>query len=156
MKKTGLSIAFLLSILGATAQQIGMYSHYFYKPMVYNPAFTGDGDAANAMFITRAQWTDFKGAPQLNIFTLDGSLMNKKAGVGVGLISDRKGISSRIGGNLSYSYKVNFKEDVHLSFGLSAGVIDQTLDYSKAIVENITDPTLFTDSQHKTDRKSVV
>jgi len=150
MKKIIVILFVYLSISAANAQQIGMYSHYFYKPMVYNPAFTGTGDATNVMFISRAQWSDFKGAPQLNIATFDGSLMNKKVGLGVMLVSDRKGITNRIGGDLSYSYRLNINDDMHLQFGVSIGVVDHTVDYSKALVESANDPTLFSDSQRKT------
>lgn len=144
---TILSFVFICSF--ANAQQIGMYSHYFYKPLVYNPAFTGSDDA-NALLISRAQWTDFKDAPQLTIFTIDGNLMDKKIGLGLGLISDRKGITNRTGGNLFYSYRLIINEDTRLMFGLSFGIMDQTIDFSKALVENPVDPTLYTDSQHKT------
>jgi type IX secretion system PorP/SprF family membrane protein len=150
MKKITSIFLFFCVVISLDAQQIGMYSHYFYKPMVYNPAFTGMDDATNAMIISRAQWADFKGAPQLNIFTLDGNLMNKKVGLGIQLISDRKGVTNRVGGNVSYSYRLNINDDMHLVFGVSLGVIDQTVDYNKAIVETANDPTLFTDSQNKT------
>lgn len=152
MKKIIFILIFVACTLCAekiNAQQIGMYSHYFYKPMIYNPAFTGDGDAVNIMLINRAQWSDFKGAPQLNIFTLDGRLLDKKVGLGLQLISDRKGISNRLGGDLSYSYRVKLNDDMHLALGVSFGAVDHTLNYSKALVENTTDPTLFTGSQHK-------
>lgn len=117
--------------------------------MVYNPAFTGYGEGLNIMFISHNQWVDFKGSPQLNLFTLDKSFMDKKIGLGLGLISDKKGINNRVGGNLSYSYKVNINDDAHLTFGVSFGILDQTLDYSKVQVENVADPTVFTNSQHK-------
>ncbi|MCX6295946.1 MAG: PorP/SprF family type IX secretion system membrane protein [Bacteroidetes bacterium] len=150
MKKIIYIIFTFLFSFTVNAQQIGMYSHYFYKPMVYNPAFTGTNDATNIMVISRSQWSDFKGAPQLNIATVDGNLMNKKVGLGVMLVSDRKGITNRIGGDVSYSYRLNINDDMHLLFGVSLGVVDQTIDYSKALVETPNDPTLFTDSQRKT------
>lgn len=150
MRKLVLTGFFILFTIIAHAQQIGMYSHYFYKPMVYNPAYTGAGDAMEAMAIRRVQWADFKGAPQLNIFTLDGILANKKVGLGLTLISDKKGISNRIGGNALYSYRANINEDMYVSFGVSFGLINQTLDYSKVVVENTNDPGLFADQQHKT------
>jgi type IX secretion system PorP/SprF family membrane protein len=149
MKKNYLVLIGLMMALLSNAQQIGMYSHFFFKPMVYNPAYTGADNAVNAMIISRSQWTGFKGAPQLNIFTVDGSI-NKKAGIGVQLISDRKGLSNRIGGDVSYSYRLMFNEDAHLSFGLALGIIDQTIDFSRALVENNTDPTLFTTPEHIT------
>jgi type IX secretion system PorP/SprF family membrane protein len=150
MKRIICAALVLLFSFALNAQQIGMYSHYFYKPMVYNPAFTGMDDATNVMFVSRAQWTDFKGAPQLNIVTLDGNLMNKKVGLGLMLVSDRKGITNRIGGDLCYSYRLNINDDMQLRFGLSLGVVDQTIDYSKALVESPNDATLFSDSQRKT------
>lgn len=141
-------ILFFLSVL-AKAQQIGMYSHYFFKPMVFNPAFTGN-EGNNAMIINRSQWTDFNGSPQLNIITLEGNLTSNKTGLGLSFISDRKGITNRIGGNLNYSYKLNLNDDTYIRFGISAGIIDQSINYSKAMVENSTDPLLFNDIQRKT------
>ena len=135
---------------GVFAQQIGMYSHYFYKPMVYNPAFTGVDDNANAMLLSRAQWAGFNGAPQLTLFTANGSIMDKKVGLGVSLINDRKGITSRTGGAIYYSYRFKINDDMHIALGAAAGVADQSIDFSKALVETVSDPTLYTDAQHKT------
>lgn len=149
MKKTGIISFFFFSSLYAGAQQVGMYGHAFFKPMVYNPAYTGNSEGINAMILSRSQWTGFKGAPQLNLFTLDGSL-NKKAGLGISLLSDRKGITSRIGGNINYSYRITINDDMHLRFGIAAGIVDQAIDYSKALVENGSDPFLFSDSERKT------
>jgi type IX secretion system PorP/SprF family membrane protein len=149
MKKTSLFFIFLITTALSYAQQTAMYSHYYFKPMVYNPAFTGVDPGINAMLIYRNQWTGFKGAPQLNIFTLDGTI-NKKAGVGVQLISDRKGFTNRTGGNVSYSYRLMINDDMHLAFGVSLGVMDQRIDFSRAVLENNTDPTLFATSEHTT------
>lgn len=62
--------------------------------------------------------------------------MENKVGVGLNIISDRKGLSNRIGGNVFYSYGLNINEDMYLRFGVSAGVFDQSIDYTKAQVEN--------------------
>jgi type IX secretion system PorP/SprF family membrane protein len=141
---------FVLFANSVSAQQVGMYAHYFFKPMFYNPAFTGNGDGTNAMLINRTQWAGIKGSPQLNIFTLDGNLTNKKAGLGLTLISDRKGITKRMGGNVSYSYKLEFNETTFLSLGMSLGVIDHSIDFSKAYIEDPTDPTLFFNLERRT------
>lgn len=149
MKKNYLFFMFLIVTVLSNAQQTGMYSHYYFKPMVYNPAFTGNDEGVNAMVIYRNQWTGFRGAPQLNIFTLDGNIV-KKAGLGMQLISDRKGLSNRIGGNVSYAYRLMLGDDAHLAFGLSLGIMDQTIDFSKALLENNTDPVLFNTTEHTT------
>lgn len=151
MKKIYILLFVLTLTVQLNAQQIGMFSHYFYKPMVYNPAFTGTtNDGTNAMIISRSQWTDFKNSPQLNVFSLDGNIMDKKVGLGLNIISDRKGLNNRIGGNVFYSYRLNINDDMHLLFGASAGVFDQRIDFTNALVENNTDPTLFSTVEHKT------
>lgn len=142
MKKRYSIFALLFISLLGNAQQIGMYSHFYFKPMAYNPAFTGFDEGVNAMIISRNQWTGFKGAPQLNLFSLDGNI-NNKAGLGLQLISDRKGLTNRIGGNASYSYWLKLNDETRLSFGVAIGVTNQTTDFSRAAVENSTDPTLF-------------
>src|ERR1700757_3557449 len=114
MRKIYFIFSFILFASFLHAQQVGMYNHYFFKPMIYNPAFTGNGDEMQATVISRAQWTGFQNAPQLNIFALDGRVKEKKIGLGVMLISDRKGINHRTGGNILYSYRINFSEDAHL------------------------------------------
>jgi type IX secretion system PorP/SprF family membrane protein len=150
MKKQSLILFLVLSVAAASAQQIGMYGHAFFKPMVYNPAYTGNDESINAMIISRAQWTGFKGSPELNIFTLDGNISDKKIGLGLGMISDRKGITNRIGGNVNYSYRLNINDNAYMRLGVSVGVIDQTIDYSKALVQDASDPMIFGESQRKT------
>lgn len=150
MKKVLQIILILLLAEMLNAQQIVNFSHYFYKPMIYNPAFTGNSDGANLMLVNHTQWTGFKGGPQYNILTLDGSVINKNTGLGISIISDRKGVNSRIGGNINYSYKIRFKDKIYLSLGLALGGINQSIDYSKALMETQNDPSLFANNQSKT------
>lgn len=148
-KKLNILLFVLLSGI-LYSQQIVMFNHYFYKPMSYNPAYTGSSDAPNLMLINHTQWTGFKGRPQYNILTFDGNLINKNTGLGISIISDKKGVNSRIGGNISYSYKLKIKEKIHLLLGISLGAINQSIDFSKATIENYNDPSLFSNSQSKT------
>jgi type IX secretion system PorP/SprF family membrane protein len=133
----------------ASAQQTGNLSHLFYKPSIFNPAYTGETGNTNAFFASRAQWTDFAGAPQLHVFSVDGSFMNQKAGLGLTLFSDRKGITSRIGGNVAYSYLLKINDDLVLRPGISLGVIDHSIDFNQAQLENNSDPLLPGASQHR-------
>lgn len=150
IKKIYISILFFSCLLTLQAQQIGIYSHAFYKPMINNPAFAGSGESTNAMLISRSQWIDFKNAPQLNIFTFDGMLPNKKMGLGVDLFTDKKGISNKIGGNLYYSYWLKINEETKLTFGVALGLTDHTLHYSEAIIEDPSDPFIIGASQRET------
>lgn len=149
-KKIVIAILIVFTTMMLPAQQIGMYSHYFYKPMLYNPALAGLDNTTNAALISRNQWNDFKAAPKLNMFTIDGSLLDNKVGVGFNLINDRKGITNRTTGSLCYSYKLDLGNDMRLLLGLSLGVTYQSLDFSKTLVENNSDPNLFTSTEKKT------
>lgn len=150
MKKICLFILFFSCPLSFFAQQSVIYTHEFYKPMISNPAFTGYNEFTNAMLISRSQWIDFRNAPQLNIFTLDGMTANKKMGIGIDLFSDKKGISNKIGGNVHYSYWLRLGDETKLSFGIALGVIDHTLNYSQGVVEDPSDPFLIGTSQRET------
>jgi type IX secretion system PorP/SprF family membrane protein len=141
---------FLQGGMEGFAQQVGMYNHYFFKPMIYNPAFAGQDDGIQAMMLSRSQWVGFKNGPQSNLFTLDGGIKDKKAGLGLTLISERRGINQRTGGNVAYSYRANLSDDMYLLFGVSVGIVNQTIDFAKAIAENNNDPTLFSGAQQKT------
>ena len=137
-------------MLEVSAQQIVSFSHYFYKPMIYNPAFTGHDSVPNVMLINHTQWTGFAGRPQYNVLSFDGTFLNKNTGLGLTVLSDRKGVNSRVGGTLGYSYKLKFNDKAHLRLGLSIGVINQFINYSAAITEKQNDPSLFANSQSKT------
>jgi type IX secretion system PorP/SprF family membrane protein len=152
MRKNYIYILSIFTLFAANsfAQQVGMYNHFFYKPFVYNPAYAGATGNTEAMMINRSQWTSFNNSPQLNIFTIDGAINNDKVGIGLNLISDKKGINRRFGGSLAYSYHLKINDDTKILFGLSAGVVNQSIDYSKVIAEDASDITLFESSQQKT------
>ncbi|MDF2437335.1 MAG: hypothetical protein K0Q95_1711 [Bacteroidota bacterium] len=150
MRKIGLGILLIFVGLSAKSQQVGMASHAFYKPMIYNPAFAGKNENVNAMLISRSQWSGFRGSPQLNLLTVDGSLMENKAGVGLTLLGDKKGLNKRAGGYLNYAYRVRINDNSSIRFGIALGVLDQTIDYTDALVENSSDPFLFGNTEHKT------
>ena len=150
MKKIYSSLLFFSCLLTLQAQQIGTYGHEFYKPMISNPAFTGNSEYLNAMLISRAQWINFKNAPQQNNFILEGILPNKKMGLGVALFSDKKGISNKIGANVYYSYFITLNKNSKLKFGIALGLTDHTLHYSEAVIEDNSDPFITGNSQRET------
>lgn len=149
MKVKYLTLSAFLISLSLQAQQVNMFNHYFYKPMIYNPAYAGNKET-NVMLISKSQWSGFKQAPQSLILTADGSLLKDKAGLGISMISERKGIVNRSGGDIYYSYRLKINEDINLRLGIAFGIIDQTIDFTKALLESSADPLLFEDAQRKT------
>lgn len=145
MKKL-LYTTILTSVLAVSsqAQQLPLFSQYFYNRFLYNPAYTGTQDQAQAYLIHRSQWRDIPGvAPVTYALTLDGPVKDKVIGMGFSVFNDQTDIFSRNGLYTSYSYRVKIQEDHQLTFGLSAGIIDYRIDFSRANVHDQSDPLLY-------------
>lgn len=143
MKKLITLIAFALAaVTGLQAQQIPLYSQYWYHPFLYNAARAGTADQAQAYFIYRRQWVGFEDGPQTQALTFDMPIMGKRAGFGVYLFNDMSSIFRRLGGNFSYAYHFNFADDHRLSLGLSAGLQDIRINYNDVFVIDPTDEVI--------------
>ncbi len=149
MKKISLILIFILICIIADAQQIGAFSSNYYKPLIYNPAFAGFNGFYNTTIISKAQWTGFTGSPKLNVLSIDGNPKNNNMGLGLNIMSDKRGVSNRFVANVSYSYRVKLSNNANILFGVSVGLVNQTFDFSNIIVETNTDPNLYLGSQKK-------
>ena len=143
-------VLFIIVITNLRAQQLPFSSQYYSNQFVTNPALTGNKGTTNAFLTHRTQWVGIAGSPQTSYFTLDGAL--KKDGVGLGMVmySDVTDILSRTGANVNYSYKLNINTDNHLTFGLALGVINNKINFSKAVVLDYSDPYLKTQQLART------
>lgn len=65
-----------------------------------------------------------------------------KFGLGLNVFNDKSHILSRTGINLSYAYKINFKENVRLSFGLNTSYLNQSINLTNAVIKHPDDPDL--------------
>lgn len=149
-KEIKISMLFLLVVLTCSAQQLPFYSNYLYKPFVYNPSFAGDLDQTEIFGMNRNQFSDFQGAPVFNVLSIDSKLQKKKTYAGFLVANQRKGISSNTNVMATYAYRLNFNNDTYLKFGLSLGLFDQSMNFSKILVQNYADPDLLNTPQHKT------
>jgi type IX secretion system PorP/SprF family membrane protein len=150
MKKVFIAVVAVLFISSNLyAQQVPFYSQYYFNPFIYNPAFTGTSGEVNGFLTHHNQWTDIPGAPITSSLTIDGPLKREKAGLGVSIFNDATDITHRIGVGMAYSYAVDINDDHHLRFGISAGILNNQIDFSKARVGDVSDPNLFNQSQQK-------
>jgi type IX secretion system PorP/SprF family membrane protein len=150
MRKLNISAALLLVTMSAFAQQLPYSSQYYTNMFVVNPAFTGTKENTNAFITHRSQWIGIAGAPQTSYLTIDGPIEAKNIGLGLKLYSDVTDITSRIGAFANYSYKLKINDDNNLFIGLAAGLLNNRIDFSKAVVTDTDDPFLFTEPQQKT------
>ncbi|MBI3509962.1 MAG: type IX secretion system membrane protein PorP/SprF [Bacteroidetes bacterium] len=150
MKKLILSmIAAVALVETGNAQQLPLYSQYYYNTFLYNPATTGVTGETNAFLVHRSQWTGMPGGPVTNAFTVDGFMDAKNVGLGLNIFNDAQDINERLGIYASYAYRLKINDDQQIRFGLTLGFLDNRIDFSKAIVKDQGDPMMFSQVMRK-------
>lgn len=104
------------------AQQEAMYSQYMFNTLAINPAYAGSRDVLSMSAMLRYQWLGLDGAPSTQSFTIDMPIKNEKMGIGGAFYRDAIGVSSTVGGNAIFSYKVKLGPRTTMSLGLQGGV----------------------------------
>jgi type IX secretion system PorP/SprF family membrane protein len=109
------------------------------NPYVYNPAAAASS-RAQVFAGYRKQWFGISGAP--TVFTLTGSTLvdGSRAGVGIKVSSISRGFLNSTEASLSYAYGVPLNKDSKLFFGLSGGLLSNSVNLSD--VSNANDPAL--------------
>ncbi len=141
--KTMKKLAFLIGIgLMATAmkaQQIPLYSNYFFTPYIYNPALSGSSGVTEATILHRKQWSGIQGSPETSAIGVNGSFNDSKVGWSIYGFSDKTDILSRLGAYGNYAYMVRLSDDISLSGGIGAGYINQSIDQSAIRAQDLGD-----------------
>jgi type IX secretion system PorP/SprF family membrane protein len=137
----------MLVCLGSEAQQLPQYSQYMLNEMAVNPAVAGRDEFAEVRSNSRHQWAGITDAPRTYILTVQGPIQHKNMGLGMTLITDIVGPTRRTGLTFSYAYHLRLDEEVHLSMGLSAGILQWGIDGSKITLRDEGDLQLLTTYQ---------
>ena len=149
MKKLITIIALLTLCTTIKAQQDPLYSHYAIQPYLINPAYIGDDSLITVFTLYRNQWAGIPGSPQSVVITADSKLNNKRGYLGGYLWNDQSNIISKTGGLLTYAYEVELGTGHALKAGLSLGVMQVGVDFSKIIAEDNSESTLLEGSARK-------
>ena len=153
-RKILLGIAFACMLMGVglkvKAQQTSLYAHYYLNPYLYNPAMAGFDEHSSAYFLYRKQWAGVDGAPETQVFTLDGNLKNHPVGLGVTFVNDVTNILGRTGGAITGSYQVALTNTQNLRFGLSFHALRNRVFFDRIRAEDVSDPGLLENVDSKT------
>ncbi|MNJ85468.1 hypothetical protein D3C87_29430 [compost metagenome] len=123
-------------------QQVPFYNHYLINPFVYNPAFTGASDYVNASFVRNQRFSSFGSTAVNNYLTVEGPIAKGNMGLGLVVAHQNQGIQQQLMSSLNYSYKLKINDDHHIRFGISAGVLDNRIDYDQLNAQETNDPYL--------------
>lgn len=128
MNKIILTLAAFALTLSSQAQQIPLYSNYFFTPYMYNPARSGTEGYTELSVLHRRQWTGIQGSPETSALGVNGSLNEEKVGWSGYAFSDQTDIIKRIGVYGNYAYHIRLADNTTLSLGLGAGYLANTIN----------------------------
>lgn len=119
-------------------QQLPLYSQYLYNKFLINPSVAGSDGYTSVSLTAREQWVGYYGAPRTFSFSVQTRMLKKsfimkqtrvkksiyrpktdgKVGLGGYVFSDKNGLVSRTGFQLSYAYHMWIENETQLSLGL--------------------------------------
>ncbi len=133
----------------AKAQQEPMYTQYMFNTLSINPAYTGTTNALNVLALTRLQWVGVDGAPKTYTFAVHTPLNEKKAGVGLSIVSDEIGPVKNFYLSGTYAYRIRITEGTTLSLGLKGGFYNYSVGLSRLELTQNNDPSFQQNLQKK-------
>ncbi|MEO0403794.1 MAG: type IX secretion system membrane protein PorP/SprF [Bacteroidota bacterium] len=141
-----------LSILSfqTSAQQLEQFSQFQDMTYLINPGVAGSTDYFDVRALNRSQWTGVTDAPRTFAMSLHTPLKNPKVGVGGYLLTDNVGPTRRTALQFSYSYHLDLKENLKLGLGISAGLLQFTIDGTKIQLAEEGDEALFSEMNSQT------
>ncbi|MBL6448896.1 PorP/SprF family type IX secretion system membrane protein [Fulvivirga sp. 29W222] len=120
-KITSLIALLILVTMNAFGQQVPSYNQFFFNPALYNPSFIGQSGYTEANINHRQQWVGIEGAPVTTNVNIQTPLSERLA-FGLVLYSDKLGLITTYETTAGFSYNINLGPTSRLSFGLTAGV----------------------------------
>lgn len=128
-------VVLFLSLKVEAQEIIPVYSDYLTDNLfLLHPSLAGAAGRGEIRLTARQQWFDVENAPGLQTFTINGRI-GENEGLGAIVFNDQNGNFSRTGAYASYAYHLRIfgkDSELHrLSFGMSAGVVQHSLDQSQ-------------------------
>ncbi len=113
-------------------QQDPQFTQYALAPAMFNPAAVGADDAWVTGLLLRSQWVGLPGAPIAQDLTSHVPVYKLSSGAGVHVTNVTAGQQRMTTASLAYAYQWKMRSAT-LSFGLSGGLLQYSLDGSKLI-----------------------
>ena len=143
-KKILFLVVFFTSQFSFSQEGVAVYSDYLSDNYyLLHPSMAGAANCAKLRVTARQQWFGQKDAPAMQTVSLNGSL-SERSGVGAIVYNDKNGYHSQKGFKLTYAHHIMFSRDNidlnQLSFGLSVGLVQSTLDETDFLRSGDFDP----------------
>lgn len=113
------------------AQQMPFYTQWMFNEYLINPGVAGTFNAFQIRANSRIQWMGITDAPRTMGISAYGPLKKLPMGYGGYIYNDITGPESRLTLGGSYAYNYQISDLMHISAGLSVGLVQYTLDGTK-------------------------
>lgn len=150
MKQPKLLLILLLAAFGLQGQQLTVFNNNIANPFSINPSQAGIGES-KILFQHRKQWIGVQGAPEKSLMTSEWRLGKRKTAVGFSLSRDQSNVIANTSGYVTVAQHYVLNKKHHLSFGASAGVRHNSIDFGQVNVHDPGDNLIFNDRQNTTN-----
>ncbi|MFT5723793.1 MAG: type IX secretion system PorP/SprF family membrane protein [Bacteroidia bacterium] len=134
-------LALVIVSANVYAQQVPLYSQYYFNKFVYNPAMTGHSGTTTANLFGRNQYTALDGF-QTTGATISGQVNDGKVGLGLYVISDASLLQTQNSVYGNYAYNIALSDANKLSLGFALGVLSNRFNTENIISTDPNDPAL--------------
>lgn len=134
------TIIFSFLIFGLYAQESPVYNHYYNNAFLYNPAEAGSNGYTNTTLNYRQQWYGIEGAPTVSTLTFETPFDLKQWAIGLNFRNFERGLLTTTHFSATYAYSSHLSKTTTLHFGISAGVVNNSINIDK--IDDTTDPIL--------------
>ena len=132
----------IITTVNIQAQQIGFFNNNIINPYSINPAKAGI-DGSKIFLQQRNQWVGIQGAPIFSQLTAEWRLGESKSAVGLNISHNTASILSNTSSYITYAHHFRLSENQYLSFGLSAGIRNNSILFDQVYALDTDDPLVF-------------
>jgi type IX secretion system PorP/SprF family membrane protein len=146
LKKIAFLVVFLTTQVSFSQEGIAVYSDYLSDNYyLLHPSMAGAANCAKIRATIRQQWFGQQDAPAMQTLSFNGSI-GEQSGAGVIAYNDKNGYHSQKGLKATYAHHIMFSRDNvdlnQLSFGMSLGLSQSTLDQTEFLKSGDFDPII--------------
>ena len=143
-KKISLLVVLFIAQFSFSQEGVAVYSDYLSDNYyLLHPSMAGAANCSKLRVTARQQWFGQTDAPAMQTVSFNGSI-GERSGAGAIVYNDKNGYHSQKGFKLTYAHHLMFSRDNidlnQLSFGLSVGLVQSSLDETEFLRSGDFDP----------------
>lgn len=143
-KKLVVFFVFITTQISFSQEGVAVYSDYLSDNYyLLHPSMAGAANCAKLRVTARQQWFGQDDAPSLQTASFNGRV-GEQSGAGIIIYNDKNGYHSQKGVKATYAHHIMFSRDQidlnQLSFGLSIGLVQSSLDETEFLRSGEFDP----------------